>query len=119
MWRRDLANDTIWYYGRNNGYGHGWRALAGSILPVYQDYFNVAYYLYSDSTGAEYRLTQNTNNVWTGTEGAYVHYDATNNRLYFNDGSFWVMGAESDGSEFDAGTRFPTLLQDTNGNQLS
>ena len=33
MWRKDLANNGNWYYGRDNGYGHGWRLMAGSILP--------------------------------------------------------------------------------------
>jgi hypothetical protein len=28
------------------------------------------------------------------------------------------MGAESGGSEFDAGVRYPTLIQDSNGNQI-
>ena len=119
MWRKDLANNAIWYYGRDVGNGHGWRLLAGSILPVYSDYYTVAFYVYSDSTGAQYRLDINIGGVWTGKEGVYVHYDANTNKLYFNDGSFWVMGAESDGAEFDAGTRYPTLMQDTNGNQLS
>ena len=36
MWRKDLATNGTWYYGRDNGYGHGWRLMAGSILPVSQ-----------------------------------------------------------------------------------
>ena len=40
----------------------------------------------------------------------FVSYDANAQRLYFNDGSFWYMGAESGGTEFDAGVRYPTLM---------
>jgi hypothetical protein len=31
MWRKDAASNSTWYYGRDTGYGHGWRLLAGSI----------------------------------------------------------------------------------------
>src|SRR5205807_2111322 len=40
------------------------------------------------------------------------------NKLYFRDGSYWVMGATSGGTEQDAGTMYPTQIQDTNGNQI-
>jgi len=40
-------------------------------------------------------------------------------RLYFRDGSFWVLGCTSAGTEQDAGTMYPTVMEDTNGNQLS
>jgi hypothetical protein len=56
--------------------------------------------------------------VWTSTEGIYVSFDTSNLRLYFNDGSFWVMGCVSAGSEADAGTMYPTVLEDSNGNQI-
>ena len=118
MWRKDLANNGTWYYGRDNGYGHGWRLMAGSILPVHKAFFEVAFYIFTDSTGAEYRLDVNTGNVWTTKEGVFVSYDANAQRLYFNDGSFWYMGAESGGTEFDAGVRYPTLIQDSNGNRI-
>lgn len=118
MWRKDLSNNATWYYGRDNGYGHGWRLMSGSILPVYSDLYQVSQYIYTDSTGAEYRLDVNTNNVWTSKEGVFVSYDANTQRLYFNNGTFWLMGAESDGTEYDAGVRYPTLMQDSNGNQI-
>jgi hypothetical protein len=75
----------------------------------------VTFFIYTDSTGAEYRLDQNNANVWTSKEGVYVSYDANSRRLYFNDGTFWYMGSEAAGTEFDAGSLFPTLMQDTNG----
>jgi hypothetical protein len=58
------------------------------------------------------------NNVWTSLEGVYVSYDATANRLYSTDGSFWYMGCQSSGGEQDAGTLYPTQIEDTNGNQI-
>jgi hypothetical protein len=69
-------------------------------------------------TGAEYRLDQFTNGVWTSQEGIYLTFDPAG-RLYFPDGSFWVFGSYSSGTEQDAGTFYPTLIQDTNGYRLS
>jgi hypothetical protein len=70
-----------------------------------------------DALLAEYRLDINNNGVWTSRE-TYVWYDSNAQRLYFADGSFWFMGAQSAGTEEDAGTMYPTFMQDSNGNQL-
>jgi len=40
-------------------------------------------------------------------------------RLYFRDGSSWVFGCTSAGTEQDAGTMYPTLMEDTNGHQIT
>ena len=48
-WRKDPGG--IWHYGRNTGYGYGWRLSAGSITPVYRDWWDLAFYIYMDSTG--------------------------------------------------------------------
>ena len=60
----------------------------------------------------------NTNGVWTSRESIYVEYVAAQRKLYFTDGSFWEMNAESSGTEQDAGTLYPTKMQDTNGNNI-
>ena len=60
----------------------------------------------------------NTNGVWTSREGIYLEYDSNTRRLYFPDGSFWVFDCLSSGKEEDAGALYPTLMQDTNGNQV-
>ena len=80
----------------------------------------MSHYIFSDSTGAEYRLDikDPVNNTWTSKEGTYITYDPLNRRLWFNDGSFWQMECTSLGDEQDAGTSFPTLMQDSNGNQI-
>ncbi len=118
MWRQDGGGD--WRLGEDIGYGFGWRFLAGAILPVYADIFGVDHYIYFDSTGAEYHLMIQSNGLWISREvGVYVAYDATQRRLYFPNGSFWVMGAESSGVEEDAGTLYPTIMQDANGNQIT
>ena len=117
LWRQDTAGD--WRFGKDVGYGFGWRLMLGSITPYWSDFFTLHHYIYTDSTGAEYRLDVNSNNVWRSQEGIYVWYDAGTSRLYFRDGTFWVMGAVSAGTEQDAGTRYPSLIQDTNGNQIA
>jgi YD repeat-containing protein len=117
IWRQDSTGTSD--LTPDVGYGLGWRLQAGSIAPVYAGTpAKLDHYVYSDATGAQYKLSQNTNNVWTSIEGIYVSYDATANRLYFPDGTFWVMGSQSAVNEPDAGTLYPTLMEDTNGNQI-
>jgi hypothetical protein len=116
MWRNDGGG--IWKLGYDTGYGLGWRLQAGSIFPVWYN-GGLLYCVFTDSTGAEYRLDQNSGGVFTSKEGVYLSYDSSAQRVYFPDGSFWVMGAQSSGAEADAGTLYPTMMQDTNGNYLS
>jgi hypothetical protein len=116
FWRQDSGG--TWKMARDVGYGLGWRLQAGSLTPYYRVNWTLDHYLFIDATGAEYRLSINTNGVWTSNESIYVSYDSNTNRLYFPDGSFWVMGATSGGTEQDAGTKYPTVMQDTNGNQI-
>src|ERR1039458_7116685 len=52
MWRQDSAGN--WLIGQDVGFGLGWKVLAGSITPIWSG-SKIAYYLYVDSTGAEYR----------------------------------------------------------------
>ena len=101
------------------GYGFGWQLLAGSLTPIYNGLFTVSYYLFTDATGAQYHLNQNSSGVWSSLESVYVWYDSNVGRLYFRDGSFWVFGCTSAGTEQDAGVMYPTLMEDTNGNQIT
>jgi hypothetical protein len=118
LWREDSTGTSIEV--PDVGYGLGWRLQAGSLLPVKTGSPpTLDHFVYSDATGAQYRLDQNNNNVWTSREGVYVSYDATATRLYWPDGTFWVMGSQSSAGEPDAGTLYPTLMQDTNGNQIT
>jgi len=117
LWRQDGA--TTWELGRDMGPGFGWRLMAGSITPYWSDAYTVHHYTYTDATGAEYILNVNTGGIWTSTEtGVYVEYDAAAKRLYFPSGMFWYMGATSSGLEDDAGSQYPTIFEDTNGNQV-
>jgi len=115
MWRN--GNGSVWLSGEDVGEGLGWKLQAGSILPVW---FNrsIDHYVYSDATGATYRLDQNSNGVWTSLDSTYVAFNANNDYLYFPDGSFWLMNVTSVSSEQDAGTIYPSLMEDTNGNQI-
>ena len=90
IWRQEGGRD--WKLGHDIGYGAGWRLQAGSITP-YWSAGSVHHYIFSDSTGAEYRLDVNTSGVWSSKEGIYIEYEPSAYRLYFPDGSFWVMGA--------------------------
>jgi hypothetical protein len=115
-WRYDSGGN--WNFGGDVGYGFGWQLLAGSLTAVLSDPFTISYYLFTDSTGAEYRLDQNVSGIWTSKESIYVSYNAALKRLYFPDGSFWYFGCSSAMGEADQGVMYPTLMQDTNGNQV-
>lgn len=115
-WRKDAGGS--WKLGRDVGYGFGWRVQAGSITLIYKDVYTVGLYIFTDSTGAEYRLTNNWFGLWTSADGTYVSFDSASRKLWFNDGTFWQMGCESAGTEDDSGTLYPTLMQDSNGNQI-
>jgi len=104
--------------GADTGFGFGWQLMLGSVMPVYTNGGVVAFYLFTDSTGAQYHLTQNNSGIWTSSERVYVWYDSNQNRLYFRNGTYWVMGCVSAGGEQDAGTLYPTVVEDTNGNQI-
>ena len=67
--------DPNWMLGRDVGYGFGWRFMAGSLIPDWQDYFTIHHYTFTDATGTEYRLDVNTNGVWTSRQGIYLSYD--------------------------------------------
>ncbi len=117
-WRQD-DGQSVWKMGKDSGYGFGWKLQAGSLTPIYRDYWNIALYVFTDATGAEYRLdTVSPSGVWTSKESVYVSYDPGANKLYFRDGTNWTMGSASGGTEEDAGTLYPTVMQDTNGNQI-
>ena len=67
-----------------------------------------------------YRLDQPdaTLRYWKSVTGIYVTFDSQLGRLYFPDGSFWQMDCVATGTEEDSGTMYPTVMQDTNGNQV-
>jgi len=115
-WRQDSSG--TWVFGNDVGYGFGWRLLAGSITPVWNPGgITAAYFIYTDSTGAEYRLDQNSGNIWSSKESIYVWFDANTNILHFRDGSYWVFGCIS-AEAADSGVMYPTLMEDTSGNQV-
>jgi len=99
------------------GFGFGWRLLAGSITPIWSR-GSASLYVFTDSTGAEYRLDQTNGNIWSSKESTYVYFDANLDVLHFRDGSFWTMGCVSSASEADSGVMYPTVMEDTNGNQI-
>ena len=117
-WRQDSG--TNWNLGTDVGFGYGWRMQIGSITPYYNLGWTsgVDHYTFTDSTGAEYRLDQQSGTVWSSAQGIYVWFDSSTNILHFNNGTFWVMGSVSGGNEQDAGTMYPTVVEDVNGNQV-
>ncbi|MGA3044868.1 MAG: hypothetical protein ABSF54_29175, partial [Bryobacteraceae bacterium] len=113
-----VGNGSIsWAEGVDVGYGFGWQLMLGSLMAVDADPSGMEY-MYTDASGAQYRMVILNGTVWTGNASFYAWYDSSTNRLWFRDGSFWVMGCVSAGGEPDAGTLYPTLIEDSNGNQI-
>ena len=75
-------------------------------------------FVFTDNTGAEYRLDQHNGAVWWPVQGINIWFDANADKLHFKDGTFWTMGSVSQGGEQDAGTMYPTIIEDVNGNQV-
>jgi RHS repeat-associated protein len=115
IWRKD--NTIVKRLAGDLGYGHGWRLQAGAITPIWNG-SAFSHFVFTDSTGAEYALATNTGGVWTGKDGAYISYDQNTRRLWFNSGIFWQMDCISGSTEVDAGTRYPTRIQNANGNYV-
>ena len=118
-WRQDSGG--TWNLGADVGYGYGWKLLTGSLEPFWgagTGYNTVDHYVFTDSTGAQYTLGTNNSGVWSSAESIYVWFDSNAGKLHFRDGTFWVMGDVSAASEEDAATEYPTIIEDTNGNQI-
>ena len=114
-WVQNSTSGVSTNLGRDIGYGSGWMIQAGSIVP--QTGSN--YYIFRDSTGAEYKLNWNAGNLYTSTQGIHVTFDASASKLYFPDGSFWVMNVVAAPGEPDAGTLYPSVMEDSNGNYIT
>ena len=117
FWRQDVSTGAIWNLGKDVGYGLGWKLQAGSLYPAYSGSTFLGY-LFTDATGAEYLLDQQNGTVWSSQEGVYLYYDTNTKILHFTDGSFWKMNIESSAWEQDAGTLYPSVMQDSNGNTI-
>jgi len=93
---------------------------AGSLQAYYSSAVTLDHYEFTDATGAIYHLTQNASGVWSSnTESVYVWYDSNHGLLHFRNGTFWTMGSTSAGTEWDAGVMYPTVIEDSNGNQIT
>ena len=91
--------------------------MAGSIRS-YWNSWSIDHFVFTDATGAQYRLDQQNGNVWSSKQSIYLWYDYSTSLLHFKDGSYWYMGCISSGEEQDAGAMYPTLMEDSNGNQI-
>jgi RHS repeat-associated protein len=115
-WRYDATGH--WKLGADTGYGFGWKLQAGSLKAYYEDSWTVHHYVYTDASGAEYRLDFSNGTQWSSNESVYVWYEPATSKLWFKDGSHLLMTVVSSGWEADAGVRYPYIYQDSNGNQI-
>ncbi|MBI5280355.1 MAG: RHS repeat-associated core domain-containing protein [Candidatus Solibacter usitatus] len=116
-WRKDAGG--LWNLGRDTGYGYGWNLSAGTLRPHYSDFWTVHHYTYTDETGAEYRLDYYSGGTWRSTDGTFARYEDAAARLWFLDGTSRYYFCVSGEGEPDAGTLYPQLFYDRNGNSIS
>jgi RHS repeat-associated protein len=114
IWKMGVASPHS--YGNDSGTGYGWRVQIGVMVPERSGKSTIGY-TYIDGTGAEYRLSQN-GSTWLSLDGHYATWDPTQGILWFANGSSMTFGSIAGSLEADAGTLYPTLIQDTNGNQI-
>ena len=101
-WRQQNGGTPL-KIGVDVGYGFGWRLQAGSVFRVDSSPGVISHYIFTDSTGAEYRLDVNDGGYWWSKEVLYVAYDPGLGHLRFMDGTYWQMDSVSAGLEPDSG----------------
>jgi RHS repeat-associated protein len=114
MWKQGIAGPKS--YGGDSGLGYGWRVQIASVVPEMNGSTPTSF-TFIDGTGAEYRMTQ-AGSVWRSLHGHYITWDPSQSVLWFADGSSMTFGSVAGPYEANAGTLYPTLIQDTNGNQV-
>jgi RHS repeat-associated protein len=116
VWSRDASG--VQYTAVDAGYGAGWSLWLGAMYPVYAAGV-IDHYRFIDSSGATHRLYPSTGDTYISRDSTYLKWDRVLHRLWFRDGTFWDFDYVSLDPEPDAGTRYPTRLQDTNGNYVT
>jgi len=115
MWK--IGSRGLAAYGSDTGFGFGWKIQFGSIMPCLVD-GQVTGYVYIDRTGAEFPLTECSSGIWISLQGVYLSYEPASNCLTLPNGTRWELGCKAAPGEPDAGSYYPTLIQDSNGNQI-
>ena len=116
VWSRDASG--VQYTAVDAGYGAGWSLWVGAMYPVYAGGV-IDHYRFIDSSGATRRLFFSSGDTYISRDSTYLKWDRVLHRLWFRDGTFWDFDYVSLDPEPDAGTRYPTRLQDTNGNYVT
>ncbi|WP_263385931.1 RHS repeat domain-containing protein [Granulicella arctica] len=114
IWKQGLAGSKS--YGSDSCVGYAWRLHISSVIPETNG-TTASGFTFVDGSGAEYRMTQ-SGNVWRSLNGHYVTWDPAQSTLWLANGSSMTFGSVAGPHEDDAGTMYPTLIQDTNGNQI-
>ena len=109
------TSGTKWI-GIDSGFGFGWRLGIAAIVPQLKD-GAISGYTYVDGHGSEYVLTQN-GKIWVSLQSQYLTWDPALAVLRFASGKTYKFGCTSCRGEADAGSLYPTVIEDSNGNQI-
>ncbi len=122
-------NSQFWTYDAtgshmnaiDTGYGLGFTFSLGGMSPVYNG-SQIDHFEFIDGGGLIHKLYWTSGNKYKSQDSSYLLWDygaSPYPTLTFNDGSVWSFGCVSEHPEADAGTRYPTLLKDANGNTIT
>ncbi|QEE27298.1 RHS repeat-associated core domain-containing protein [Terriglobus albidus] len=100
----------------DTGFGAGWTLRIGSISRTTSGDGEISY-VYKDGTGADFLLIPH-GGKFISTNGHYFTWDMAKQTLHFAGGEFAVFASISTSKERDPGVMYPTLIQDSNGNQI-
>ena len=113
IWRRGYKE--VKAYGKDLGFGYGWKLQIGSITPSSIGASRA--FIYTDNTGAEYHLRQ-CGDVWRSIGATHITFDPSRSQLWFANGTSMIFGAVAGPMEPDAGSLYPTVVQDLAGHRV-
>ncbi len=103
----------------DTGYGLNWVFQIGAVYPVFSG-STLVRYEFQDGAGVIHKLFQvGSGTQFKSTDSTYLLWDYAARTLSRRDGSVWSFGCASLDPEPDAGTLYPTQLEDTNGNRIT
>jgi RHS repeat-associated protein len=117
IWSHDSTGDH--FNATDTGYGMGWIFQVAAMYPVMSG-STIDHFELQASSGVIRKLYQvGSSTQYKSQDSSYLLWDYSTRKLTFRDGSVWTFGCNSIGVEQDAGTLYPTQLEDTNGNLIT
>ena len=120
VWSTDAAG--VLQNGMDVGYGYNFMFQIGALVPIYNGNLLVRYD-FLDGVGSVHHMyaQSGSTTVFLSQDSSYLTLNVAASpypTITFTDGTVWQFGCTSEAPEPDAGTMYPTQLEDTNGNLI-